>query len=144
MQRNIILSVEHRSDKINIWADPSMLEKIIFNLLSNAFKATKDYGAVTLKVQETSEPIEFPLIKNSKRNIGVIVSISDSGIGIKEENLKKIFSRFLLYPCNHLFLITFCFLLCTVTGSSSYSFKNCWCQRRSRGFSSFFIFHSFS
>jgi signal transduction histidine kinase/ligand-binding sensor domain-containing protein/DNA-binding response OmpR family regulator len=94
MQRNIILSVEHRSDKINIWADPSMLEKIIFNLLSNAFKATKDYGAVTLKVQETSEPIEFPLIKNSKRNMGVIVSISDSGIGIKEENLKKIFSRF--------------------------------------------------
>ena len=94
LQRNIVLSVEHRSDEINVWADPSMLEKIIFNLLSNAFKATKDYGAVTLKVQETSKPIEFPLIKNSNKNMGVAISISDSGIGIKEGNLKKIFSRF--------------------------------------------------
>ena len=94
LQRNIVLSVEHSSDEINVWADPSMLEKIIFNLLSNAFKATKDNGVVTLKVQETSEPIEFPLIKNSNKNMGVTISISDSGIGIKEENLKKIFSRF--------------------------------------------------
>lgn len=94
LQRNIVLSVEHSSDEINVWADPSMLEKIIFNLLSNAFKATKDNGVVTLKVQETSESIEFPLIKNSNKNMGVTISISDSGIGIKEENLKKIFSRF--------------------------------------------------
>ena len=38
-----------------------MLEKIIFNLLSNAFKATKDNGIVSIKIQIPLQPINFPL-----------------------------------------------------------------------------------
>ena len=53
VQRNIILSVESLDQNISIWADPSMLEKIIFNLLSNAFKATKDNGMVSITIQYT-------------------------------------------------------------------------------------------
>jgi len=48
-KENIILSVESIEEEISLWADPSMLEKIIFNLLSNAFKATKDNGIVSIK-----------------------------------------------------------------------------------------------
>jgi signal transduction histidine kinase/ligand-binding sensor domain-containing protein/DNA-binding response OmpR family regulator len=94
MQRNIHLEVENKVDTIDIWADPSMLEKIIFNLLSNAFKATKNSGRVSLKIYETKKEMYFPLIKDNKLCSGICISISDSGIGIKEDELNNIFSRF--------------------------------------------------
>jgi signal transduction histidine kinase/ligand-binding sensor domain-containing protein/DNA-binding response OmpR family regulator len=100
MQRNIILTVENNTDDLKIWADPSMLEKIIFNLLSNAFKATKDNGAVTLKIHKSIQPVDFPLIPNNASKEAITISVSDSGIGIEEENLNKIFSRF--YQVNEL------------------------------------------
>ena len=56
------------------------LEKVIYNLLSNAFKYTPLGGTVSLSVQE---------YENS-----VMILISDTGIGIAEENLNKIFDRF--------------------------------------------------
>jgi len=94
MQRNIDLTLENKINQLNIWADPSMLEKIIFNLLSNAFKATREHGKVTLKVHETGNEMYFPLIKNKKLIEGICISISDSGIGINSKDLDKIFSRF--------------------------------------------------
>ena len=94
MQRNIHLTLENKINQLNIWADPSMLEKIIFNLLSNAFKATKEHGKVSLKVNETDNEMYFPLIKNKKLIEGICISISDSGIGINSKDLNQIFSRF--------------------------------------------------
>ena len=93
-QRNIDLTLENKINQLNIWADPSMLEKIVFNLLSNAFKATKEHGKVTLKVHETENEMYFPLIKDKKLIEGICISISDSGIGINSKDLDKIFSRF--------------------------------------------------
>ena len=94
IQRNIELIIKNKTNNINIWADPSMLEKIIFNLLSNAFKATLGKGKVVLEIQETKGEMYFPLIKNKKLTKAVCISITDSGIGIKAEDLNKIFSRF--------------------------------------------------
>jgi signal transduction histidine kinase/ligand-binding sensor domain-containing protein/AraC-like DNA-binding protein len=94
IQRNIELIIKNKTNNINIWADPSMLEKIIFNLLSNAFKATLGKGKVVLDIQETKGEMYFPLIKNKKLTKAVCISITDSGIGIKAEDLNKIFSRF--------------------------------------------------
>ena len=94
VQRNIKLSIDNETSEINIWADPSMLEKIIFNLLSNAFKATSNDGNVKLRIKQTNKTLIFPLINKKEKYHGIEISISDSGIGIKEENLDKIFSRF--------------------------------------------------
>ena len=94
VQRNIKLSIDNETSEINIWADPSMLEKIIFNLLSNAFKATSKGGNVKLRIKQTNKTLIFPLINKKEKYHGIEISISDSGIGIKEENLDKIFSRF--------------------------------------------------
>ena len=66
IQRNIELIISNKTKIINIWADPSMLEKIIFNLLSNAFKATPGKGKVELDIQETKLEMYFPLIKNKR------------------------------------------------------------------------------
>ena len=94
VQRNIILSVESQQENISIWADPSMLEKIIFNLLSNAFKATKDNGMVSINIQIPLQPIEFPLLSSKEDFYGIEISILDSGIGIDKKDLGHIFTRF--------------------------------------------------
>jgi CheY-like chemotaxis protein/AraC-like DNA-binding protein len=100
IQRNIILSVESIEEEISLWADPSMLEKIIFNLLSNAFKATKDNGIVSIKIRVLLKPINFPLLNNDEDNFGIEICILDSGIGIEKKDLDKIFNRF--YQANEM------------------------------------------
>ena len=71
-----------------------MLEKIIFNLLSNAFKATKDNGMVSIKIQVPLKPIDFPLLNNEEEQYGIEIIIQDSGIGIDKKDLEHIFTRF--------------------------------------------------
>jgi PAS domain S-box-containing protein len=63
---------------LDVYADVSMTKTIILNLLSNAIKYTARKGNITLKTTSNNE--------NS-----VIISITDTGIGIYNETLKKIF-----------------------------------------------------
>ena len=76
-----------------IWIDPSLFEKIIFNLLSNAFKATADGGAITISVQPKSQII-MPAFKPDEKVKGCIISIKDNGVGVKKEEINNIFDRF--------------------------------------------------
>jgi signal transduction histidine kinase/DNA-binding response OmpR family regulator len=62
------------------WFDPEILDKIIYNLLSNAFKFTSQGGNITIKVN----------IKGTNAEI----SVSDTGIGISTEDLPHVFERF--------------------------------------------------
>lgn len=83
-QKNINLFFSSESDSIICWVDRDKLEKIIDNLLSNAFKFTTDNGTITLEVKNLKEQSEeFAMVK-----------IIDNGIGISEEKLDKIFDRF--------------------------------------------------
>ena len=78
--RNISYSFRHAEDSIHAWFDPVQLQKVIFNLLSNAFKYTGEGGAVTVSLRQTSTQ--------------VLISVSDNGAGIPEEAIQKIFDRF--------------------------------------------------
>lgn len=78
--RNISYSFRHAEESIHAWFDPVQLQKVIFNLLSNAFKYTPEGGAVTVSLRQTSTQ--------------VLVSVSDNGRGIPEEAIQKIFDRF--------------------------------------------------
>ena len=62
--------------------DPHKLEKIIYNLLSNALKFTLEKGSVSLKLTHSTQPE------------GIKIEIKDTGIGIEEAYLPKIFDRF--------------------------------------------------
>jgi len=70
----------------NLIGDPTRLRQIIVNLVGNAFKFT-DAGYVSLKVN--TENIA------STRNIKLLFSISDSGIGISENDQNHLFEAFL-------------------------------------------------
>ena len=67
-----------------LYGDEVRIRQIIINLLNNAVKYT-DKGSVTLKVGYE---------KTDKENINLKVSVSDTGIGIKEEDLGKLFDKF--------------------------------------------------
>jgi PAS domain S-box-containing protein len=70
-----------KAEKIDepVFVDVDMWEKIILNLLSNAFKYSED-GSIEVLI--------------SKGSSGVEVSIKDTGIGIPERDIEKIFERF--------------------------------------------------
>lgn len=92
--KNIALSVKYNKEDLIIWADPSMLEKIIFNLLSNAFKATPKEGAITIQINDPKELILLPLIDKNTPVETIEIVVKDTGLGIKKENLDKVFDRF--------------------------------------------------
>ena len=93
-QKNIILSVDYSEKPIKVWGDPSMLEKIIFNLLSNAFKVTPTNGMVSIYINNNINKINFPLVSSEKLLGSIEIIIEDTGAGIKKENINKIFDRF--------------------------------------------------
>ncbi|MFZ0456512.1 MAG: two-component regulator propeller domain-containing protein [Ignavibacteriaceae bacterium] len=76
---------------LEAWFDHDKLDKIIYNLLSNAFKFTQDGGSISLSLICDEVSGKYSGI-NTKRIIEIIVK--DSGIGIPEESQQKIFDRF--------------------------------------------------
>jgi signal transduction histidine kinase len=97
---NILLSVEYDQYDLIIWSDPSMLEKITFNLLSNAFKATPAEGLITIQISNPSDLIHLPLVHETNPVKAIEIIIKDTGLGIKKENLTKVFDRF--YQANEM------------------------------------------
>jgi len=65
-----------------VHCDPRQIKKVLNNILVNAIKYTAAGGHVN---------IEIPLRKNSSE---LMVTVQDTGIGLKEENLDKIFEKF--------------------------------------------------
>ncbi len=68
-----------------IGGDSLRLNQILTNLLSNAFKFTPSGGSITLNVSE---------IKHENDTVLLGFSVKDTGMGIKKENLDKIFEAF--------------------------------------------------
>ncbi len=79
-QRGIAFSFEHEKDHVLAWVDRINFDKVISNLLSNAFKYTFDNGEVKVVLRETEKNIEIKVI--------------DDGMGFKDENPDRLFDRF--------------------------------------------------
>ena len=100
---NIAETFNYRAEKLNIgykqdfetteficWFDPDKIEKILYNLLSNAFKYAGEGGDVKLEVSfnQRNEPKEGLIMDN------LVLKVLDNGIGISSEDLNKIFNQF--------------------------------------------------
>ena len=79
-ERNINFTFTHDADKINVWIDRSQFDKVITNLLSNAFKYSYDGGSVEIRLTHTDK--------------NMILQVIDSGVGLDADNMKHIFDRF--------------------------------------------------
>ncbi len=78
--RQIKLHFDCKEEKLMVWIDPAQMQKVFYNLISNAFKFTPKDGTITISVNQVSDQI--------------YVKITDSGIGIGGDALDKIFDRF--------------------------------------------------
>ena len=82
MARNkqIVYTFEHDIPSVYLWVDTDKMEKILANLLSNAFKFTPDGGTVTIRLQDHTGYVKL--------------SVEDNGRGIPPENISSVFDQF--------------------------------------------------
>ncbi|MES2517825.1 MAG: ATP-binding protein [Bacteroidota bacterium] len=83
VHKNISLNFTSPQSQLMAYFDGDIVEKIVTNLLSNAFKFSKEEGAIDVFVSV-----------NPADNEKVIIKVSDSGIGIATQYLSNIFNRF--------------------------------------------------
>ncbi|MDW7695845.1 substrate-binding domain-containing protein [Flammeovirgaceae bacterium SG7u.111] len=69
-------------NNLEVWFDLGMLDKVLFNLLSNAFKFTKEGGYIRVGIEEKA-------LENN-----VVLVIEDSGRGMSKEHVEHAFDRF--------------------------------------------------
>ncbi len=83
--KNIELSLIFNADiRRQMYGDPVRLRQVLQNLLSNAIKFTKR-GSVTVTVKE---------VRREGRDIRLRITVDDTGIGMSEETLQRIFEAF--------------------------------------------------
>lgn len=79
-RKNITYTFYSDVEHYNVWFDPNQMEKVLYNLLVNAFKFTSPGGSITLKVAVSDEWVKL--------------QVKDSGVGISRWQAAKIFNRF--------------------------------------------------
>ena len=78
--RAISYTITSSMKQCTLWIDPDLLEKVLVNLLSNAFKFTPEGGSVRIELTEEGDR--------------VFIRVIDTGSGIQPGNLPHLFDRF--------------------------------------------------
>ena len=78
--RAISYTITSSMKQCTLWIDPDLLEKVLVNLLSNAFKFTPEGGSVRIELTEEGDR--------------VFIRVIDTGSGIRPANLPHLFDRF--------------------------------------------------
>jgi len=79
-EHHIDFVFEHDKPQMNLWADVDKLEKIIFNLLSNAFKYTPQGKMIKVFIKD--------------EGASLAIGVRDQGIGIADNKKNSLFTRF--------------------------------------------------
>ncbi|HTG66653.1 MAG TPA: substrate-binding domain-containing protein [Flavobacterium sp.] len=81
-KREIDFSLTSNNENLEVYIDRNLMDKVYFNLLSNAFKFTPEKGKISIAIKE------------DKTNNTVRIHFKDSGIGIPENEMSKVFDAF--------------------------------------------------
>jgi signal transduction histidine kinase/ligand-binding sensor domain-containing protein/DNA-binding response OmpR family regulator len=87
-RKNIHFTFQSAIPQLNTQFDRDKMERILFNLLSNAFKFTLAGGAVSVEINNIET-------QNDTNRQWVAIRVTDTGIGIPKEEQEKIFERFI-------------------------------------------------
>ena len=79
-RKNITFKFNPNLNEILVFVDKNKVDKILGNILSNAFKFTPEGGKVEVEISQTNKYAE--------------ILVSDTGIGIPKDRVNKIFNRF--------------------------------------------------
>jgi signal transduction histidine kinase/ligand-binding sensor domain-containing protein/DNA-binding response OmpR family regulator len=109
-RKGIQLKFTSEKEEIELYFDKDKMAKILTNLLSNAFKFTGEGGEIKVIISEPALP-SGRLVSESQGNIEMLkqvqhkeliaITIKDTGIGISEEELSKLFDRFYQVDSSH-------------------------------------------
>lgn len=97
-QRNIDFQIKcDETLPAEIYADRNIVEKIVMNLLNNAFKYTRDGGKILLEIKNGKSFVSQ--YKNGYTvgdsiNEAFSIIVSDTGVGISGESISSVFERF--------------------------------------------------
>lgn len=95
ISKKIKLELNSTTNSATVWFDPILIEKVLFNLLSNAFKFTNTDGKVVVAVSEVDQRfITHKTKKQFKGQNALLIQISDQGIGMAQHEVEKIFDPF--------------------------------------------------
>ena len=94
-KKNIALTFNPGTDLPVAAIDPGKLEKVLFNLIGNAFKFTPDGGSISVQTRlVTGSETQGDNPASNTDGKFIELSVTDTGIGIQEEHIGKIFERF--------------------------------------------------
>jgi ligand-binding sensor domain-containing protein/signal transduction histidine kinase/DNA-binding response OmpR family regulator len=92
----------------NTWFDRQVLEKIVINLLHNAFKYTKMGGRITVEILPSLDGFrpqfsnELVLKNDFRGSTYAYIRVADTGIGISKESIHHLFERYYRITESHL------------------------------------------
>jgi len=78
--RNVIIELKNINKSVIVKADRRLISQVLINLIVNSINYGKKNGKTIISLQENKET--------------VVISVKDNGIGIKENDIKRLFERF--------------------------------------------------
>ncbi len=100
LQKNINLYLKTDKDLGETWFDRQIIEKIILNLMNNAFKYTQTGGSITIELYESDRDFtsvyehQIAINANYKGKKYAYIRVSDNGIGISNDSIQHLFERY--------------------------------------------------
>jgi len=88
-KRDITLLFKHEMPELKAWIDVNNFDKVLVNILSNAFKFTPEHGEIIVNMLTGSTDAGPDALRQYFE-----ITISDTGIGLEEDKIEKIFERF--------------------------------------------------
>lgn len=79
-ERSMTFSYKPETEKMFVVIDADKIKKVMYNLLSNAFKFTPDNGTISVSLCDSGQDI--------------VIAVADSGIGIEDKDKESVFLRF--------------------------------------------------